>query len=55
VVQDAWERGQPLSVHGWCYGLADGLVRDLGVDIAERAETASSAAAAIAALDAEPP
>jgi carbonic anhydrase len=55
VVQDAWERGQALSVHGWCYGLADGLVRDLGVDISERAETASSAAAAIAALDAEPP
>jgi carbonic anhydrase len=55
VVQDAWERGQPVSVHGWCYGLNDGLVRDLGIDIAERAETASSAAAAIAALDAEPP
>jgi carbonic anhydrase len=55
VVQDAWERGQALSVHGWCYGLADGLVHDLGVDISERAETASSAAAAIAALDAEPP
>jgi carbonic anhydrase len=55
VVQDAWERGQPVSVHGWCYGLNDGLVRDLGIDIAERAQTASSAAAAIAALDAEPP
>src|ERR1700754_4224180 len=55
VVQEAWERGQALSVHGWCYGLADGLVRDLGVDISERAETASSAAAAIAALDAGPP
>lgn len=55
VVQDAWERGQSLSVHGWCYGLADGLVRDLGVDISERAETAGSAAAAIAALDSEAP
>ena len=55
VVQDAWERGQPVSVHGWCYGLADGLVHDLGIEISERAETASSAAAAIAALDAEPP
>jgi len=29
IVRDAWERGQPLSVHGWVYGLADGLVRDL--------------------------
>src|SRR5215467_4619848 len=53
VVQDAWDRGQPISVHGWIYGLADGLVRDLGVDIAERAQTASSAAAAIAALEDE--
>jgi carbonic anhydrase len=32
-VQDAWERGQPLSVHGWVYSLATGLVNDLGVTI----------------------
>jgi carbonic anhydrase len=31
VVQGAWERGQELSVHGWIYGLADGLLRDLGL------------------------
>jgi carbonic anhydrase len=31
VVQDAWERGQELTVHGWIYGLQDGLVRDLQV------------------------
>ena len=31
AVQDAWDRGQELTVHGWVYGLADGLVRDLGV------------------------
>ena len=31
VVQDAWARGQPLTVHGWIYGLRDGLLRDLGV------------------------
>ena len=52
VVQDAWDRGQALSVHGWIYGLADGLVRDLGLDIAERAQIASSATAALAALGA---
>jgi carbonic anhydrase len=28
IVGDAWDRGQPLSVHGWVYGLEDGLVRD---------------------------
>ncbi len=32
-VQDAWKRGQPLSVHGWCYRLSDGLVNDLGVTV----------------------
>ena len=31
VVQDAWARGQKLAVHGWCYGLKDGLVKNLGV------------------------
>jgi carbonic anhydrase len=29
VVQDAWRRKQPLQVHGWVYGLHDGLLRDL--------------------------
>ncbi|WP_349260518.1 carbonic anhydrase, partial [Longimicrobium sp.] len=31
VVQDAWHRGNDLTVHGWIYGIADGIVRDLGV------------------------
>ena len=33
IVQNAWERGQELAVHGWIYGLEDGLLRDLGVSI----------------------
>ena len=33
IVQTAWERGQELVVHGWIYGLQDGLLRDLGVSI----------------------
>ena len=33
VLQDAWARGQKVTVHGWCYGLADGLVKDLGVSM----------------------
>ncbi|HVS01159.1 MAG TPA: carbonate dehydratase [Thermoanaerobaculia bacterium] len=33
VVQEAWRRGQPLAVHGWIYGLGDGLLRDLGVGV----------------------
>ena len=33
IVQDAWARGQQVSVHGWVYGLDNGLVNDLGVHI----------------------
>src|SRR5215212_8659768 len=33
IVQGAWQRGQELVVHGWIYGLEDGLVRDLGISI----------------------
>jgi len=33
IVQSAWQRGQELVVHGWIYGLQDGLLRDLGVTI----------------------
>ena len=33
IVQNAWKRNQQLSVHGWIYGLKDGLVNDLGVTI----------------------
>jgi len=29
AVQDAWARAQPLEVHGWIYGLEDGLLRDM--------------------------
>ncbi|HWU90730.1 MAG TPA: carbonate dehydratase [Kofleriaceae bacterium] len=33
IVQDAWRRGQTLTVHGWIYSLHDGLLRDLGTVI----------------------
>lgn len=29
IVQKAWQRGQPLAIHGWVYSLADGLLKDL--------------------------
>lgn len=31
IVQDAWARGQDLTVHGWAYRLETGLVNDLGM------------------------
>ncbi len=33
VVQDAWARGQTLALHGWVYGLDNGIVNDLGITI----------------------
>ena len=33
IVQDAWQRGQTLRIHGWIYDLHDGLLRDLGLSI----------------------
>ena len=38
IVQNAWERGQELVVHGWIYDLQDGLLRDLGVSLPRRLE-----------------
>ena len=43
VVRDAWARGKPLSVHGWVYGLGDGLLRDLGITVAAPEEIQSRA------------
>jgi len=36
IVCDAWERGQPLAVHGWAYGLSDGRIRDLNITVERR-------------------
>jgi len=48
IVGDAWERGQELAVHGWIYGIQDGLLRDLGITIGGRAELQPVYEAAIA-------
>jgi carbonic anhydrase len=40
IVQDAWSRGQALTIHGWIYGLGDGLLRDLRCAIASTEQIA---------------
>ncbi len=40
IVQDAWDRGQELTVHGWIYGLEHGLIADLGVTVQSNADLA---------------
>jgi carbonic anhydrase len=49
IVRDAWERGQPLTVHGWIYGLRDGLLRNLNCSACSPAAAAESHRAAVAA------
>ena len=48
IVQGAWERGQDLAVHGWIYGLSDGIIRDLNVSTSHQDELATSYGNAIA-------
>lgn len=50
IVQSAWERGQELAVHGWIYGLSDGLLRDLKVCITNQNELGTIYDGAVAAV-----
>lgn len=50
MLQDAWARGQKVSVHGWVYSLFDGRVRQLGIDVDNADQLASAYQNAIAAV-----
>jgi carbonic anhydrase len=50
IVRDAWERGQPLQVHGWVYGLKDGLVRDMNFSVDKPEDAAQSYESALSGL-----
>ena len=50
TVQDAWRRGQRVSVHGWIYGLKDGIVRDLGFNAAREEDISTELDSAFKAL-----
>jgi carbonic anhydrase len=50
IVRDAWDRGQELAVHGWVYGLEDGLLRDLGSVVTRPDEASGAYRAALGAL-----
>ena len=50
IVRDAWERGQPISIHGWIYGLQDGLLRDLKMTAASVDELDRAYRDAVAAI-----
>ena len=50
VVEDAWARGQNLSVHGWVYSLFDGRVRQLGMDVSSADALSPAYQQAVAAV-----
>jgi carbonic anhydrase len=52
IVADAWQRGQEVVVHGWVYGLHDGLLDDLKMTVASAADLAGAYASALVGLKA---
>jgi carbonic anhydrase len=50
IVREAWERSQDLAVHGWIYGIQDGLLRDLNMTVTSFAETIPAYQSAISTL-----
>ena len=50
IARDAWERGQELIIHGWIYGIRDGLLRDLSVTVSGSQEARAVYESALAAL-----
>ena len=52
VVEDAWVRGQTVAVHGWVYGLHNGLLNDLAMTVASAAGVEPAYQRALAALKA---
>lgn len=51
IVRDAWQREQALAVHGWIYGVSDGLLRDLNICITRPEEVVPAYHAALEFLD----
>ncbi|MCW0218410.1 MAG: carbonate dehydratase [Prosthecobacter sp.] len=50
IMRDAWERGQDVTVHGWVYGLKDGLAKDLNMSVSHFQDTLKTYDKALAAL-----
>lgn len=51
IVEDAWRRGQSVTVHGWVYGLHNGLLEDLRMNIASESQIDEVYRTALAALE----
>ena len=53
ILQRAWERGNGIAVHGWIYGLENGLLRDLHICIDSQEKVLESYRSAIAEMEAQ--
>ena len=53
IVQDAWSRGQDVTVHGWVYSLLNGRVHDLGIDVDAIEQLPALYAGALARINAD--
>lgn len=51
IVQDAWDRGQPLTIHSWVYSVRDGLLRDLEVTVSCMSDLAKGMEASLKRYD----
>ena len=54
IVQDAWQRGQALTVHGFVYDLADGILRDMGLTVSSEEQRQSVKGKSLEELAARP-
>ena len=54
IVQDAWDRGQDLTVHGWVYGINDGKLQDMGIAVSGRDQLAPAVAQRLAKYESAP-
>jgi len=54
VLQDAWERGQRVTLHGWVYGLKDGLLQDLHMNVRSNADVEPAHRRAVAEVATRP-
>ncbi len=52
VVQEAWQRGQEIVVHGWVYRLHNGLLKDLMMTVSRLDDAGAAYETAIAAVHA---
>jgi carbonic anhydrase len=50
VMQDAWARGEKVTLHGWCYGLKDGLIKNLNISVSSNAGLHAIYKAAVAGV-----